>query len=144
MDDSVFVTLSAPLEYSVGSETETTDQVEIRCPSFLDEKARRYYAHLRGIMAQYSLVMESDDATDNSIPAGEMLLAIIAGLGDSFYDELEKFLQYSERCCFLDGDTPMKSGSAMRMHPDDQAKIFGHYVANFILPSLFLLISGKD
>ena len=141
MQDSVFITLSAPLEYG---DNQTTDQIEIRCPSFGDEKDRRYYAHLRGVMAQYSLVMESDDATNNTIPPDEMLLALIAGLGDGFYDELEKFLQYAERCCFLDSNIPLKSGPASRMHPDDQAKILGHYVANFILPSLFRLMSGKS
>ena len=65
-------------------------------------------------------------------------------MSTNYYDEVEAFMDRADRCCFLDGTDPLKSGPVNRISPDDQEQLFGSYMANFILPGLLALMSGKD
>lgn len=155
MQDSVTVTLSAPVKYGEGAETRETDQVEIRCPSFSDSKDRKYYRHLKTLLSRAILEMPGDraEAQGNDVETSqedakaspkELILLLMSATGDQYHDEVEAFIGRAERCCFLDGTDPLKSGPANRLSPDDQEQLFGSYLANFILPGLLTLMSGKD
>lgn len=152
MQDSVFITLSAPLEYG---DNQTADQIEIRCPSFGDAKDRKYYRHLQTILAQVIREMSEGSADksdkeeksgtgDMDISPSEMIFMLMSAMGDDFHDEVETFMVYANRCCFLDGEKPLKSGPSSRIHVDDQGQLFGSYLVNFIMPGLMKLMHGKD
>lgn len=152
MEDSVFVTLSAPVEYG---DNQSTDEIEIRCPSFPDAKGRKYYRHLKTLLARVIREMSEDETEkpDNEgktspenmqISPTELIFLLMSSIGDAYHDEVEKFISVVEGCCFLDEKTPLKSGPAGRISADDQEQLFGSYLANFIMPGLMSLMSGKD
>lgn len=164
MQDSIFVTLSEPLEYREGGETKETDQVEIRCPTFRSVSDRRYYDHLKSMMAKITLDEarnlaakmnnqikdDSDEDGDDGgeedskkIKPNEMTYVLLSNLGDKFTDEVLAFEKHSELYCFLDGKYPLKDGALNRMHPDDKGFLFGAFMANFIYPSISRLMNGN-
>ena len=152
MQDSVFVTLSEPLKYG---DNQSTDKVEIRCPSFGDTRDRKYYRHLQSMMANVIREMSGStgdgandvatDPTDVKVSSKELIFMLMISMGgDGYHDEVERFMARADRCCFLNDASPLQSGPASRIHPDDQAHLFGSYLENFTLPGLMSLMTGKN
>ncbi len=165
MQDSVVVKLNEPVEYNdEDGGIKITDQVEIRCPTFRSVSDRRYYDHLKSMMAKIVLdearnltankndqvEYDNDDGgdedgdEDSKIKPNQMTYILLSNLGDKFTDEVLAFEKYSHLYCFLDGERPLKDGPLNRMHPDDKAFLFGAFMANFIHPSISRLMSGND
>ncbi|MEE9159932.1 MAG: hypothetical protein V3U60_16295 [Gammaproteobacteria bacterium] len=146
MDDSVFVTLSTPLEYG---DNQTADRIEIRCPSFHTASDRQYYDHLKSMLAGILMEMASDATDDEgaedpgAIQPNVMTYILLSKLGDRFTNEIKAFEKRAHLYCFLDSETPLKDGPLGRLHPDDISLIFGAFTANFILPSLLQLMNGN-
>lgn len=147
MQDNVFVTLVAPVDYG---DSQSTDQIEIRCPSFRSVSDRRYYDHLKSMLARIMMEMardntdDDDDADDsNEIKPAMMTYILLSKLGDTFSDEVMAFEARAPLFCFLDDTTPLKDGPLERIHVDDRSLLFGAFMANFILPSLLQLMNGS-
>ena len=154
MQDSVFVTLSEPVEYGEGGETKETDQIEIRCPSFIATLDRRYYDHLKSMLASIMMEMagnatdgqgDGQDAEESAgIEPNMMTYVLLSKLGDKFTDEVMAFEKHAPLFCRLDDTTPLDDGPLKRIHPDDKGLLFGTFMANFILPSLLRLMNGNN
>ena len=151
MQDSVLVALSAPIEYG---DNKTTDQVEIRCPTFRSVSDRHYYDHLKSMLASIMMEMAGDinegegggqDAEESAgIEPNMMTYVLLSKLGDKFTDEVMAFEKRAHLFCFLDDTTPLKDGPLDRISLDDRGLLFGAFMANFILPSLLRLMNGSD
>ena len=154
MQDSVFVTLSEPLEYSEGEEAKKTNQVEIRCPTFRSVSDRQYYDHLKSMLAGIMMEMagsagEGDgDVQDveesGGIQPHMMTYVLLSKLGDKFTDEVMAFEKRAHLFCFLGDNVPLKDGPLDRISLDDRGLLFGAFMVNFIMPSLLRLMNGND
>lgn len=151
MQDSVSVTLREPVEYG---DNQSTDVIEIRCPSFRTVSDRKYYDHLKSMLARIMMEMANEstegegggndvEETDRIEP-NMMTYVLLSKLGDKFIDEVLAFESRAHLFCFLDSTTPLKDGPLGRIHPDDSGLLFGAFMANFIMPSLSRLMSGNN
>jgi len=149
MQDSVFVTLEKPIDYG---DSQSTDQIELRCPSFRSVSDRKYYDHLKSMMATIMIDLARDQKDDDENDEDEqddmnpslMTYILLSKLGDKYTDEIMAFEKRAHLFCFLDDDNPLKDGPMERISIDDRGLLFGTFMVNFILPSLLKLVNGND
>ena len=156
MKDSVEFELSEPLKYSANGEEKEALFIEIRCPNLKDAKHANYHRQLKGSLGRALMAVsrdnegkqEDDEGKEeidvNAKMGGNQMTMLLYSYSDDFNAEVKRFQSHCHRYCFLDGETPLQDGPISRMDAEEFDKLFGTFCANFALPSLLKLLTGKN